>query len=130
MAEYGRAARLLNKGFDAFAGTLWLRAMTHVHAPEAFVDENAEVTQKLALNMRLLRFMPLPEAKYQQAALLAERGQADQAKRQLRNAILSYPSNALSYCVHLRGLAQQATSSYADLNAFMHQAGKLSKAVM
>lgn len=106
---------------EGLAANRWLRPMVEVYAPEVFVDENAEVEQKLALNSRLLRFAPLPETMYRQAALLAESGQADQAKRQLRSAILNYPSYASSYRLRFHDLAQQDPAYYADLYSFLLQ---------
>jgi len=65
---------------------------------ELFMSSYHEVNkdrlkQKLAMNERIMRFMPVASVVYRQAFLLAQNGQQAQAQRVWEQAIWSYPGN-------------------------------------
>lgn len=59
----------------------------------AVVSENG-LTQKLARNSRVMRFIPVASLVYKQAFLLAQSGRVEDAKDMLKQAIWSYPQDA------------------------------------
>ncbi|MDO8350210.1 MAG: Wzy polymerase domain-containing protein [Gallionella sp.] len=66
---------------------------------ELFMSSHHEVNkvglrQKLAMNARVMRFMPIASVVYRQALLLAQNGQQAQAQLIWEQAIWSYPGNA------------------------------------
>lgn len=61
----------------------------------ALVTVNADqLAEKLALNTRVLHFMPTGAGGYRQALLLAQSGQLEQAKKMWEQTIWSYPDDA------------------------------------
>ncbi|MBC3881375.1 O-antigen ligase C-terminal domain-containing protein [Undibacterium sp. LX40W] len=101
---------------------LWvLQPLIEGYAPELFVAHDGPVQEKLKLNQRLIRFAPLPENMYRQAALLAEKGQTEAAKYQVRKAILVYPDMARLYLERYRFLATENPELYAELAMFTEQ---------
>lgn len=66
--------------------------MAELIAPELFVAADAPVADRLAFNERVMRFAPIAEVEYRQAALLAEDGRVADAKRQFSRAALAYPA--------------------------------------
>jgi O-antigen ligase len=66
---------------------------------ELFTSSRHEVNtvslrQKLAMNTRVMRFMPVASVVYRQALLLAQDGQQAQAQRVWEQAVWSYPGSA------------------------------------
>ena len=98
-----------------------LQPLIEGYAPDLFVSHDASAEEKLKLNRRLIRFAPLPENMYRQAALLAESGQAEKAKSQVRKAILVYPDMASVYLQRYRFLASENPEFYAELTTFTEQ---------
>lgn len=65
---------------------------------ELFMSSLVEVNdnhlkEKLELNTRVMRFMPISVVAYRQALLLAQAGQQEQAKIMLEQALWSYPAD-------------------------------------
>ena len=65
---------------------LFMSSYTRVNA--------SHIKEKLALNTKVIRFIPMAAAVYRQAFFLAQDDQIDQAKLVLEQAIWSYPGNA------------------------------------
>ncbi len=85
---------------------------------EAKVDEYLK--QKIAANMDVMRFAPMPIVVFQQAILLAMDGQADAAKKVLREAVWSYPGDVAGY-QRLLDLAEQDPARFEPLVEFINQ---------
>jgi O-antigen ligase len=80
------------------------------------VDVNANhLEAKLALNDRIMRFIPMEQVVYRQAFLLAQNGQTEEAKQLLEQAIWSYPARAKQY----NRLAQLAEKDPAHFSALL-----------
>jgi hypothetical protein len=95
-------------------------ALTELAAPEVFVAGDAPAAEKIALNLRVLRFAPVAETEYRHAALLAEAGRLPEAKQQLKRATLAYSVEAPMYLERLDSLAQTEGANYAELAAYGH----------
>lgn len=72
---------------------------------------------KLALNSRVVRFIPIAQVVYRQAFLLAQNGQAEQARRVFEQAVWSYPGNTDAK-QQLVKLAQKDPAHFAALLEF------------
>lgn len=98
------------------AGSL-LQPMAELIAPELVVGADAGAAAKLALNSRLMRFAPIAEVMYRQAALLAEDGQPQAALIQLERAARAWPDELALYRPRYAALARQQPGVYAGLAA-------------
>lgn len=92
---------------------------------ELFMSSSAAVSEerldaKLSLNSRVLRFIPTAPVVYRQALLLAQNGQADQARKMIEQAIWSYPDNVEAH-QQLLGLAQKDPEHFSALLKFTTQ---------
>lgn len=96
-------------------------ALSELAAPEVFVAADAPALEKIALNQRVLRFAPVAETAYRQAALLAEAGQQLEVKQQFARAALAYPQELKSYLLRFDALAQAQPQTYGELAAYAHQ---------
>jgi len=84
----------------------------------SYVEVNADRLQpKLALNSKVIRFIPIAQVVYRQAFLLAQNGQFEQAKQMLEQAIWSYPGNAAEHQQLVR-LAEKDPAHFSALLEF------------
>lgn len=85
----------------------------------AVVSEN-HLADKLALNSRVVRFIPIASVVYKQAFLLAQAGRLEEAKRIYEQAVWSYPETA---GVHqqLVSLAEKDPAHFSALLEFALQ---------
>lgn len=84
----------------------------------SYVEVNEDRLQpKLALNSKVIRFIPIAPVVYRQAFLLAQSGQIEQARRMLEQAICSYPGNAEEH-QHLVRLAEKDPAHFSALLEF------------
>ncbi len=97
--------------------TSLLRPMAELIGPELLVRANAPARDKLALNTRLLRFAPIGEVMYRQAALLAEDGRPLEAIAQFERAARSWPAELVRYLPRYAALASQDPAIYGALAA-------------
>ena len=81
------------------------------------VVNDEQVQNKLRLNTRVLRFMPVASVAYRQSLLLAQSGQQEQAKLAWEQAVWSYPYAPKQY-QHLQGLAEKDPERFAALLEF------------
>lgn len=81
------------------------------------VVNDEQVQNKLRLNSKVLRFMPVASVAYRQSLLLAQSGQQEQAKLAWEQAIWSYPYATKQY-QHLQGLAEKDPERFAALLEF------------
>ncbi|MFA6970352.1 MAG: Wzy polymerase domain-containing protein [Gallionella sp.] len=89
---------------------------------ELFMSSYTEVNDdrlaaKLALNSRVIRFIPIGPVVYRQAYLLAKSGQAEAARRMLEQAIWSFPENKEAQQQLVR-LAEKDPAHFAALLEF------------
>lgn len=80
----------------------------------------SHIKEKLALNSKVVRFIPMASAVYRQAFFLAQDGQIDQAKQVLEQAIWSYPGDGDAQ-QQLAGLAEKDPEHFSALLEFASQ---------
>lgn len=74
--------------------------------------------EKLELNTRVMRFVPIASVTYRQAVLLAQANQLEQAKKVLEQAIWSYPGEFVRAQQQLLPLAQKDPERFSALLEF------------
>ncbi len=77
--------------------------------------------QKLALNTRVLHFIPVGTVAYRQALLLAQNGQIAEAEIIMAQALRSYPENFARVQVQLAVLAEKDPAHFSALLEFALQ---------
>ncbi len=77
--------------------------------------------EKLELNTRVMRFIPINMVVYRQALLLAQAGQQEQAKAVLEQAIWSYPGDFAATRQQMVGLAEKDPEHFSTLLEFALQ---------
>lgn len=97
--------------------TSLLRPMAELIGPDLLVRASAPARDRLALNTRLLRFAPVGEVMYRQAALLAEDGRPLEAVAQFDRAARAWPAELPQYLPRYAALAQQDPALYGALAA-------------
>jgi O-antigen ligase len=91
---------------------------------EPFISSMSEVStehlnEKLALNERAMRFLPIAAVVYRQAWLLALVDQQDKAIAQLDRAIWAYPNNQSSAKIDLENLVRRDPEHFSALLQYM-----------
>jgi hypothetical protein len=97
--------------------TSLLRPVAELIGPELLVRANAPARDKLALNTRLMRYAPIGDVMYRQAALLAEDGLPGEAMAQFDRAARAWPDELALYLPRFAALAQEDPALYAALAA-------------
>jgi hypothetical protein len=77
--------------------------------------------EKLELNTRVMRFVPIGMVVYRQSLLLALAGRQDQARITLEQAIWSYPGDFANARKQLAGLAEKDPAHFSALLEFALQ---------
>ncbi|HEX5364779.1 MAG TPA: Wzy polymerase domain-containing protein [Gallionella sp.] len=90
---------------------------------ELFMSSMIDVTEerkqdKLALNTRVMRFVPIATAAYRQSLLLALNDRPQQAMLAMEQAIWSYPGEFASVRQQLASLAEKSPERFAALLEF------------
>jgi O-antigen ligase len=93
---------------------------------ELFMSSLIEVSderlkEKLELNTRVMRFVPIGMVVYRQSLLLALAGRQDQARITLEQAIWSYPGDFANARKQLAGLAEKDPAHFSALLEFALQ---------
>jgi len=93
---------------------------------ELFMSSLVEVKdehlkEKLELNTRVIRFVPMGSVVYRQSMLLAQSGQPEQAKATLEQAIWSYPGNFADARRQIAELAEKDPEHFSALLEFALQ---------
>jgi O-antigen ligase len=84
-----------------------------------WIDVNAdELEQKLALNERAMKFVPIATVVYRRACLLAMADKQDEARLQIERAIWSYPADFPVQSKELAALADKDPEHFAALLEF------------
>ena len=84
------------------------------------VSEN-HIREKLALNTRVMHFVPIGAVVYRQAFLLAQANQLEQAKIMLVQAIWSYPNEFVRAHQQMQALAEKDPAHFSALLEFALQ---------
>ncbi len=88
----------------------------------SLVEVNEDhIKEKLALNTRVMHFVPIGAVVYRQALLLAQAGQQEQAKIILEQAIWSYPNSYGKPRQQLSDLAEKDPAHFSALLEFALQ---------
>ncbi|MBI5626479.1 MAG: O-antigen ligase C-terminal domain-containing protein, partial [Nitrosomonadales bacterium] len=81
------------------------------------VNDN-QLEEKLALNTRVMQFMPTDTVVYRHAMLLAQDNRQEQAKSMLEQAIWSYPGGLANACRQMAELAEKDSEHFSALLEF------------
>ena len=82
---------------------------------------NERLKEKLELNTRVMRFVPIGAVVYRQALLLAQAGRQAQARAMLEQAIWSYPGNFADARRQMAELAEKDYEHFSSLLEFALQ---------
>lgn len=85
------------------------------------VVNDEHLKEKLALNTRVLRFMPIGAVVYRQAMLLAQGNQPEQAKTVLEQAVWSYPAGVADVRRQMAIMADKDPEHFSALLEFAIQ---------
>jgi len=83
--------------------------------------KNDHLKEKLELNTRVMRFVPIGTVVYRQALLLAQAGQQNEAKAMLEQALWSYPGNFAEARRQIAELAEKNPERFSSLLKFALQ---------
>lgn len=83
--------------------------------------KNDHLKEKLELNTRVVRFVPIGTVVYRQALLLAQAGQQDEARAMLEQALWSYPGNFAETRQKIAELAEKDPERFSSLLKFALQ---------
>ncbi len=104
------------------------RPMLHPYAEyfmSGMIEQSTEqLADKLAMNERVMHFVPVGPVVYRQAWLLALSGQAGEAKLQMERAIWSYPGEFAVAQRELSAMARKDPAHFAALLEFAVQKNK------
>ena len=81
----------------------------------AIKPDATNLSDKLDLNTRVMHFVPASPVVYQQAMLLALRGEKDAALDQLRHAAAAYPEALDKFAKELEVAARQSPDVFSPL---------------
>lgn len=88
----------------------------------SLIEVNDEhLKEKLAVNTRVMHFVPISTVVYRQAMLLAQAGQLEQAKIIMVQAIWSYPDSFVHAHKQMTGLAEKDPAHFSALLEFALQ---------
>ncbi len=79
------------------------------------VADRNNLQDKLALNRRVLRLLPVPELAYQQVLLLGLNGERDAALAQLDRSVAVFPHRLKDYLAAIEQMARQEPAAFADI---------------
>ena len=83
--------------------------------------KDEHLKEKLELNTRVMRFVPIGRVVYRQALLLAHAGQQEEARDMLEQAIWSYPGNFADARRQIAELAEKDHERFSSLLEFALQ---------
>ena len=103
----------------------WCRAQHNILSPytevsiSSLIDVSDDhIAEKLALNTRVMRFVPIAPVVYRQAFLLAQAGRHEQARTLLEQAIWSYPGDFVRAQQQLVRLVEKDPAHFSALLEF------------
>ncbi|MCR4303098.1 MAG: Wzy polymerase domain-containing protein [Gallionella sp.] len=105
-------------GLVAVHNTVLLSPYTEVSMSSLIDVSDDHIAEKLALNTRVMRFVPIAPVVYRQAFLLAQAGRHEQAGIMLEQAIWSYPGDFVRAQQQLVRLAEKDPAHFSALLEF------------
>ncbi|HEU0186476.1 MAG TPA: Wzy polymerase domain-containing protein [Gallionellaceae bacterium] len=120
----GPYQKRLSDGLAVASSTPLLHPYAEYFMSNMIVPDADELERKLALNERVLHFVPVEPVVYRQAWLLALSGRQEEARMQMKRAIWSYPAEFAAARRELAGLAQKHPAQCAALLEFAVQENK------
>jgi len=116
-SDHAAMARIRD-GLIAVLGSPLLLPYAELPLSGQIVVNGDHLKEKLALNTRVMRFMPIGTVAYRQAMLLAQANQQEQAKSTLERAIWSYPRGFADARNQLTDLAEKDSEHFSALLEF------------
>jgi len=118
--DYAALARIRD-GLVAVHDNSMLSPYAELPLSGHIVVNGEHLKEKLALNTRVMRFMPIGSVVYRQAMLLAQANQQEQAKSMLEQAIWSYPRGFDGARRQMAELAEKDSEHFSALLEFALQ---------
>lgn len=109
-----------NSLLDISAGSL-LSPYAELFMSSLIEINDEHLQDKLALNTRVIRFVPISLVVYRQALLLAQSGQQEAARKILMQALWSYPEDFAGTRRQMAGLAEKDPAHFSALLEFALQ---------
>lgn len=117
-AESKSAAQLAREGLMEVHRNPLLQPYAELYMNNWVEVSSDELEQKLAMNERAMKFVPIASLVYHRAALLALAGQQEEARLQMERAIWSYPADFTAQSKELSALAQKDPERFSALIEF------------
>ena len=92
------------------------RPFVEMSHPELTVPASASPAEKLALDLRVMRFAPNSEIVYRHAMMLAANGEQDAAMHQLQRAIAVYPGDLGTFVQRIAILANNDPEKFGEIS--------------
>lgn len=118
--DYASLARIRD-GLIALHGGSLLWPYAELPLSGQITVNSEHLKEKLALNTRVMRFMPIGVVVYRQAMLLAQANQQEQAKSVMVQAIWSYPAEFADARRQMVDLAEKDSEHFSALLEFALQ---------
>ncbi|MDZ4201692.1 MAG: Wzy polymerase domain-containing protein [Gallionella sp.] len=121
VADQEKAAERTNEGLVAVYNGSLLAPYAELFLSSLIEVSDERVKDKLEMNSRVLRFIPVGTVAYRQVFLLALDGQHESSKVLLEQAIWSYPGNFAGARKQMEVLAEKDPARFAALLEFALQ---------
>jgi len=118
--DHAALARIRD-GLDAVHRGSLLSPYAELPLSGQIVVNDDRLTEKLALNTRVVRFMPIGAVVYRQAMLLAQANRHEQAKSMMEQAVWSYPNGFADARIQMAELADKDSEHFSALLEFALQ---------
>ncbi|HEU0188907.1 MAG TPA: Wzy polymerase domain-containing protein [Gallionella sp.] len=115
--DYDAVARIRD-GLVKAQSSMLLSPYAELPLSSQIVVNDKQLEEKLALNTRVMRFMPTDTVVYRQVMLLAQDNRQEQAKSILEQAIWSYPSGFAAARRQMAELAEKDSEHFSALLEF------------
>ncbi|HUX90193.1 MAG TPA: Wzy polymerase domain-containing protein [Gallionellaceae bacterium] len=118
------AAQRMRAGLVEVHGMPMLQPYAELFMNNGIEVSNDELDNKLALNERTMKFVPVASVVYRRAWLLALAGRQEEARLQAERAIWSFPGDFPAQSKELSALAQKDPERFSALLEFAIQKNK------
>ncbi|MCR4298214.1 MAG: Wzy polymerase domain-containing protein, partial [Gallionella sp.] len=119
-ADHSTFARIREGLVEMHGGSL-LSPYAELFMSSLIEVKDEHLKEKLELNTRVMRFVPIGTVVYRQALLLAQAGQQNEAKVMLEQALWSYPGNFADVRRQIAELAEKDPERFSSLLEFALQ---------
>ena len=116
-----KAARLLREKLMAVYDGSMLTPYAELYMSSLIEVNDDHLKEKLAINTRVMHFVPIGPVVYRQVLLLAQAGELEQAKNMLVQAFWSYPNDYGNTQQKLLELAEKDPAHFSALIEFAHE---------